>query len=401
MPKSQVAHAADRGLTKALAGFVALSALVMAGTALGHPSIAAAAGRFHVSPAVEGVLQLFRYKPVVALGDAHGLAQEEALYCKIVEDPRFAREVGNVVVEFGDASEQATVDRYVNGDDVPFNQLRRIWTDTAGAFSPGEPVPLGLEDFFATIRAVNLKLPQSQRIKVWLGDPSVDWSRIHSFRDLMPFLGRRDEYFFSVLDQHVLRQRKKALVIIGLGHLFGPAAMNALNTRMNRQYPGEMAVVSPFLGYIEERCNERFDSDARSWPVPSLVGPVANSGLEGRLQMAGCSYMPASQVAMMQSMKGPPPGAHTLSGNAPPSPREMLAANLDVLSGRRADAILYLGPPSKLTESPMDPSSYLNLKYFEEADRRARCCSPNGAPLVWEELVRQGSVVPKSFQVPR
>jgi hypothetical protein len=400
MAKSESGHLAGRRYCGAVAVIAAICIAAVVVPAFADTPGVSDPGQVVVRPAAAGVLDLFANHPIVALGDAHGLAQEEALYSKIVEDPRFAADVQNVVVEFGDASEQRTIDRYVNGDDVSFDQLRRIWTDTAGAFDPGESIPVGLENFFATVRAVNLKLPLNRRIKVWLGDPSVDWSRIHSFQDLMPFVRQRDAFFFSVLDQ-LLVERKKALVIIGLGHLFGPPALNALNARMDQKYPGRMAVVAPFLGYIEDRCNRRFVSDARGWPVPSLIGPVLGTNLEQRLQMRGCSYMPASQIAMMKNMKGPPPGAHTLSGAAPPSPQEMLAANLDILSGRRASAILYLGAPTTLTESPIDPSTYLNLEYFKEAEARARCCSRNHSALVWEELVREGSVVPQRFQVPR
>ncbi len=54
----------------------------------------------------------------------------------------------------------------------------------------------------------------------------------------MPFVRQRDAFFFSVLDK-LLVERNKALVIIGLGHLFGPPALNALNARMDQKYPGE------------------------------------------------------------------------------------------------------------------------------------------------------------------
>lgn len=55
-------------------------------------------------PAVEGVLDAFRTHPLVGIGDAHGLAQELDFYAAVVRHPRFAPEVGNVVVEFGGAA---------------------------------------------------------------------------------------------------------------------------------------------------------------------------------------------------------------------------------------------------------------------------------------------------------
>lgn len=44
-----------------------------------------------VKPAIDGMLDLFKDKPVVALGDYHGLAQEEVFYSTLIRDPRFAR----------------------------------------------------------------------------------------------------------------------------------------------------------------------------------------------------------------------------------------------------------------------------------------------------------------------
>lgn len=66
-----------------------------------------------VKPAIDGVLDLFKQRSVVALGDAHGLAQEEIFYSALVRDPRFADEVGNVVVEFGGETSQDIIDRYL------------------------------------------------------------------------------------------------------------------------------------------------------------------------------------------------------------------------------------------------------------------------------------------------
>ena len=40
-------------------------------------------------------------------------------YAVLLRDPRFARDVGNVVLEVGDAAQQETIDRYVNGENIP------------------------------------------------------------------------------------------------------------------------------------------------------------------------------------------------------------------------------------------------------------------------------------------
>jgi hypothetical protein len=373
------------------------------------------------SPAVDGVLTLFESRPVVALGEAHGLAQQEAFYTTLVADPRFAQQVSNVVVEFGGAIAQDTIDRYVAGDDVPFEQLRRVWTDTAGAFSPGEPVPLGVVNFFAAVRAANQHLPAGQRIKVWLGDPLVDWTKIHTFQDLRPFLRQRNSHIFDILDQEILRKHKKALVIVGLGHLFGPGGQGPLTRSINEAYPNNLSIVAPWLGYVESDCNARLAARMGGWPVPALVGPVQGTWLTSPSPGSNCNFLtpeqraPRPPMAPGMNIMGPPGGPPTKagppgsappegapvmlggSGVEPPSHEKMLEGEVDIMSGRKADAILYLGPPDTLTRAPFETSAYMDLEFFKQQDARARCCSPSGAGLDLGHLVRDNTPSPPKF----
>ena len=50
-----------------------------------------------VTSATDGIFAAFQRRPIVAIGDNHGLAQEEDFYVALVRDKRFAEEVGNVV----------------------------------------------------------------------------------------------------------------------------------------------------------------------------------------------------------------------------------------------------------------------------------------------------------------
>ena len=122
-----------------------------------------------VTSGTDGIFAAFQTHAVVALGDIHGMAQEEDFFAELIRDLRFAKEVGNVVVKFGDATEQETIDRYVAGEDIPYRQLRRVWANTAGWFPT--VTALGYMNFFAEVRFVNLTLPSTQRIHVCLGDP--------------------------------------------------------------------------------------------------------------------------------------------------------------------------------------------------------------------------------------
>jgi hypothetical protein len=359
----------------------ALASAVLGTIALALRSVAAVPPRSvtgpapQVRPAVDGVLDLFKQRRVVALGDDHSLAQEEAFYSALVRDPRFAEMVGNVVVEFGGESSQGVIDRYVNGEDVPFTELRHVWTETAGWF-PG-PTALGYVNFFANVRAANLKLPPGHRIKVWLGDPKVDWSKINSFRDIQPYLSRRDENFFRIISDEILKKGK-----------------------IDKTYPNSLAVVSPFVGYIEPECNAKFLATVKNWPVPALAWPVGGTWLKSELGLGGCNFISTGQVEQIKKVaaRTPPPGVRWPGPGPPPTAAEMIAGFSSMVSGVDSDAILYLGPPDTFTRSPIEDSIYLDPGYFKEENRRARCCTPNGELLDWDQILRENSVVPKKME---
>ena len=245
------------------------------------------------------------------------------------------------------------------------------------------------------MRAANLKLTPDRKIKVWLGDPKVDWSQIRSFQDLQPFLRKRDDNMFAILDEQILRKHKKALLIVGLGHLFGPGGRGPLTARILHAYPDALAIVSPFIGYLESGCNATFLARAKGWPTPAILRPVRGTSLEASLQLPNCNFIPPSRIEQMQHMAEQMPKANSgeapagtqilgggPGGGKPPSPTDMIAAEIDIMSGRHADAILYLGPPDTLTQAPIEDSLYLDADYFKEQERRAKCCVPFGPPRI-------------------
>src|SRR6202051_4687492 len=107
-----------------------------------------------VCSALDGIFATFHSHPLVGIGDYHGLAQEEDFYASLISDIRFARDVGNVVVEFGDAAQQDTLDRYLSGEDIQYDQLRKVWSDTVGWVPT--VTAMGYLNFYAQVRAVNL-----------------------------------------------------------------------------------------------------------------------------------------------------------------------------------------------------------------------------------------------------
>jgi hypothetical protein len=190
-------------------------------------------------------LAAFKTHSLVGLNDAHGLAQEQDFYAAVIRDPRFARDVGNVVLEGLTALHQATADRYVNGEDVPFVELRKLWFDSVATVNTNTGV---MSDslsgsLLSQIRITNMSLPSAQRIKVWLGEPPSDWTKINTSADFRAILAQRDRHGSDVINQNIMAKGKKALVIYGGAHFDRPPPL----TRKTPFIPQSEALVRRYF----------------------------------------------------------------------------------------------------------------------------------------------------------
>jgi hypothetical protein len=303
-------------------------------------------------PALDAIFNAFSTHAVVGLGDAHGVAESGAFYTTLIRDPRFAAEVGNVVVEFGGASQQATIDRYVAGEDVAYEQLRRVWLD-AGGWYPGV-IETMYPAFFAQVRAVNLALPPERRIRVWLGEPPIDWDRVRTPEQSLAWSAGRNEHPAQLIEREILAKGRKALVIYGGGHFTrqpGSPFPNdrMINARIEETHPGAVYVVLPHLP-VEPACRAEFEARTRGWTSGTVAAPVKGTWMEELYARPGCFRSGRERNAM-------------------------------------ADALLYLGDPGDYRMSPVDPRAYLDEAYFRELSRRNEVAV--GEPLNWAEFVRE------------
>jgi hypothetical protein len=191
---------------------------------------------------VQALIGAYDHADVVALGEWHGQFSLDAdLRLALVRHPDFAKRVRSVVIECASTTEQATLDRYIRGENVPRPQLERVWKTTTQASNKFCEGPL-YTDFLAAVRDVNAKLPADARIRVLGGDPGPGDHR------------SRETAAVAVLGEQVLQKRGKALVIYGAVHFYRafPSAMIptmgddiGLVRRLEAQYPGRTLVVIP------------------------------------------------------------------------------------------------------------------------------------------------------------
>jgi hypothetical protein len=310
-----------------------------------------------VTPAMDGIFEAFKTHPLVGIGEHHRIAQELEFYNALIRDPRFSAEVGNVVVEFGGAIHQDIIDRYVNGEDVPYTELRKVWTDTVGWLPVVTAV--GYPAFFAQVRETNLALPLDKRIHVWLGEPVIDWEKVKTHADWAALDKTRDIKPVEVIEKQILARGKKSLIIYGAGHYLPPVPGSAgeklrkagwqqeyWGETIRRTHPGAMFVVLPYGGTKDKACAQDVESAMAGWSIPSLATPLKGSATAAKLRTCNAIKVESFNfpVALTDAEK-----------------QEWLAFEAE--APFYADALLYLGPSSSLTISPYIPDLYLDLDY--------------------------------------
>ncbi len=275
---------------------------------------------------VKGIVDLFGTYRIVMLGEIHECRQEYDLLNKLVANPGFSERVNDIVVEFGNARYQPLVDRYVSGENVPFETVQKAWRDTVGALGPVSPV---YGEFYRAVREANRQRPKEHRLRILLGDPPIDWEQVHSREEIGLYLPFRDSFYASVVRYEVLARKHKALLIMGEGHF-----------RRNAGRPGAienellMAFVKPYVvipgsnivrGYDD--VDPRFDAIA----APALIDLKSN-----------------------------------WIGGLPASVRGGSVSSWD----QTADAYLYLGPRDRITVVKNRRSELDGTAYARELQRR-------------------------------
>jgi hypothetical protein len=348
------------------------------------PNLVGAEGASNAAPApreavfkngIDGIFEAFVTRPLVGLGDRHGLTQGFIFYENLVRDPRFARDVGNVVVEFGGASHQAVIDRYLSGERVPYAELRRVWTDTAGWI----PIPESayFAHFFFQVREVNRPLPAQKRIKVWLADPPIDWSKIDTNEEWQKVARTRQPYAADVIVKNILAKNRKALLIFG-AQKFSPMSAKeravfaewekvdrttlatiprGIQKLVEQDHPDTFFVAQIYIGFGEKSCTAEFEQRLVKLEGATLATPVLGTALESDVRKC----LPAIQRA-----------GRSIPPEWPKFVREYLSTQVGDPVLLEGDAILFLGPSEGLTQSPRFQELYLDDEYRQEIARRLK-----------------------------
>jgi hypothetical protein len=290
---------------------------------------------------ITGVLDSFRTHTVVALGEgSHGNEQAHRFRLALIRDPRFSTTVNDIVVESGSARYQDVIDRFVRGENVPADVLARAWRDTT---QPHDIWDLPIyEEMFRAVRDVNAALPREHQLRVLLGDPPVEWENVRTLDDLNKW-GHRDSYAADVVRREVIAKQRRALLVYGDDHFAKRSRASGAGDEWPANLVGqlEQSGTRVFVIHTETRMDlAALQPDVRSWSNPSLAL------LEGTT-LGGAEYEPTPRLR---------------------------SRRIEELF----DAVLYLGSPSEISFSRIDPRLCADAAYMQM--RLARLALLPGPP---------------------
>lgn len=291
-------------------------------------------GQSQPQDATRAIIDAFNSHSIVMFGEIHGNKQEYEWLRSLVATPEFADRVDDIVMEFGNSLYQKSVDQYVNGEDIPIEQVQKAWRNLAGALGPPSPVYASL---YQAVRATNLKRRGKHQMRIVCGDPYIDWEKVKDREDIGPFVANRDQWYTQVVKDEVLAKHHRALLIMGAYH-FERSADGPGDIEKELRTAGATTFVILFgtnaVGRYDD-LDKRFDT----LRVPALI-PLKGTWAGDLLADAVLS-----------------------GGTAPPDPSGLK------LQGA-ADALLYLGPRDSLTQVSMPRAELDGTPYGKEIERR-------------------------------
>jgi len=216
--------------------------------------------------AITTILDAFRTHPVVGLEEDHDDVGSHAFRLSLIRDPRFPLVVNDILVEFGNSLYQDIVDRFIGGEPVAYETLKKVWQNTTTAGTVWDrPI---YEDFYRAVRAINATLPPERHLRVLLGDPPFDWDAVRTADDLRNRAFGRSKHPADILVKEVLAKRRRALVLYGALHLW-KQSLQGPNLIEHVEKDGG---IKAFVVLTHPHASlDVLHADPASWQVPSIA----------------------------------------------------------------------------------------------------------------------------------
>lgn len=216
--------------------------------------------------AIATIIDAFRTYPVVGLDEEHADEASHAFRLSLIRDPRFPILVNDIVVEFGNSRYQDVVDRFIGGEPVAEEILKKVWQNTTQAHTIWDrPI---YEDFYRAVRAINANLPPERRLRVLLGDPPFDWDAVRTSDDLRNRSFSRSQHPADIVAREVLSKQRRALVIYGALHLW---KQNLQGPNLVEHLEKDSGIKTFVVMTHPHASLDALRAKYESWPVPSIA----------------------------------------------------------------------------------------------------------------------------------
>lgn len=300
---------------------------------------------------VTAVLDAFRSHSVVALSEGdHGNEQSHAFRLALIRDPRFVNTVNDIVVESGSARYQDVMDRFVRGEEVPYEVLRQVWQNTTVP-NPVWDRPM-YEEFFRAVRAVNASLARERQLRILVGDPPVCWERVQRKEDSEKLTETvsRDHHATDLIRREVLAKNRRALVVYdGNMHfvrkhaIFNYESSEAVGGHTIASLLEESTPSTKVFTIWTDTPGElwKLQADVASWAKPSLAMLRGTA-----LGAADFTSYYTIETARFPLRDGKPDFSRSI-------PRDQWRSRR---MEDQFDAVLYLGPQTEMTIARLSPA---------------------------------------------
>ncbi|GAI92489.1 unnamed protein product, partial [marine sediment metagenome] len=163
------------------------------------------------------VLDALARHRLVIMGEVHHRPRYWAFNASLVEDPRFAENVGAIYMELP-SNDQNLVEEFLAAEKLDTEPVIEMLRDMLWMGWPDQP----MLDFFVTVWKVNQKLPPEKRLRIVLVDMRRPWEKIQKKEDWGQYDVDRNKFMAENIVRD-LRERpgekKNALFIVGHGHV--------------------------------------------------------------------------------------------------------------------------------------------------------------------------------------
>jgi hypothetical protein len=213
---------------------------------------------------VAAIIDAFSTHPLVCLGDAHGDRLGDAFRLKLIEDPRIADLVENVVIETGNVRYQDRVDRFVNGENVDQQAIEQVWLDTAVPQSASREIP----SVVLAVRRLNATRPRHMRVLV--GEPPIPWVTLETEEQLRTWQAQpqfsSEAFAADLIRREVLAKKQRALVFYGAGHFFRHPHSQSIVTLLEAAQAKTLTIWTNAGAELSS-----LQPDVAGWPAPSVA----------------------------------------------------------------------------------------------------------------------------------